>query len=823
MIDTLWQDIRYATRSLRRTPGFAAAAIVTLALGIGANTTIFSLIQAVMFRALPVTAPDELYFVATGLPGGAEITTASNYPWLERVRQRTDVFAGVTAFNIRDFKVSSDGGAETVVGQYVSGNYHALVGVPMALGRGFAAEDDRSPGSSPIAVISEGYWSRRFGKRTDIIGQTLVVGGRSLTIVGVTAPGFEGMTPGRSVEISLPLSIRIQDEPDFLTWLDSWTSMPLVVRLKPGVDGRQAEAVVRSAFSVHMAQPEMRFGRSSDGQTRTALLLPARKGQDRLRADYQLPLVVLMAMVGVVLLIACVNVGNLMYVRNTGRSREVAVRLSVGASRGRVVRQFVVESLVLAVAGGAIGVMLAGWGTRLLSGLFRGNQNPIVIDAQPDGTVLIFAALLSALTAILFGLAPGFAATRIAPAPALRSGSQGHSASHRSPSRCALAAGQLALSMVLTFGAALLVQTQKNLQRVDGGFETRNLIIFALDARDTAFPAERVVGLCQDILDRVRSRSAVVSASCSTTSPVGSEFERRILGRPARQPGTGGDDTVFANSVTPDYFGTFGIPLLRGRLFTQQDTAMSRRVAIINESVARAHFGDTDPVGREIAFGSKPDPQQALTVVGVVRDARQSLRDTPPRMVYQPLDQIRTPPADLTGAVRTTGDSRVIAELVRSEVQAITRDVAVSWVRTMEEQIASSLFSERLLARLSTAFGVLALLLACVGLYGVISYDVTRRRRDIAVRMALGVSRFVVLGDVLRQAASIVIAGLAMGLAGAWFASQLVEGFLFGLTARDPYTLGVAAVTLTVTAMLAAFLPARRAAQVDPAIILRTD
>ncbi|HEU4690183.1 MAG TPA: ABC transporter permease, partial [Vicinamibacterales bacterium] len=690
MTDALWQDLRYAARSLRRTPAFAAAAIVTLALGIGANTTIYSLIEAVMLRTLPVTAPGELRFVAIGLPGSDDITTASNYPWLERVRQRTDVFAGVTTYNIRDFKVSSESGAERVVGQYVSGNYHALVGVPMALGRGFASEDDRVPGSSPIAVISDGYWSRRFGRRSDIIGQTLLVGGRSLTIVGVTAPGFEGMVPGRSVAITLPLSIRLQDEPDFLTWLDSWTSMPIVARVRRDVDARQAEAALASAFREHMSQPETQgFGRSRDGQPRTALLLPAARGQDRLRREYESPLAVLMAMVGVVLLIACVNVANLLYVRGTARAREVALRMSVGASRGRMVQQCLVESFVLALAGGAIGLMLAGWGTRFVAALFSENQNPIVINAQPDGTVLLFVVALSILTGIVFGLVPALKATRVALATALRSGTPGTVTSYRSPGRYALVAGQLALCLVLTFGAALLVRTQQNLQRVDGGFNTTNLLVFALDARDTAFPAERVVGLCSDVIDRIRTRPEVISGACSTMSPVDTAFEGRILGMPAPQPGVRADDTVFANTVTPDYFATFGIPVLRGRLFTPQDTAGSVRVAIINESVARAYFGDADPIGRAIAFGRKPDPSRALTVVGVVADARQSLRDTPPRMVYQPLAQIAEQPVDLTAAVRTTGDPVSVAGLVRGEVRALTRDVAVSWVRTMEEQIAA--------------------------------------------------------------------------------------------------------------------------------------
>ncbi len=826
MIDSLVEDLRYAFRSLRRTPAFTAAALATLALGIGANTAIFSLIEAVMLRTLPVEAPDELQFVAIGLPGrdGDEITTASNYPWFERVRQRTDVFADVTAFNIRNFKVASESGADTVVGQYVSGNYHALVGVPIALGRGFSAENDRGPGSSPIAVISDGYWSRRFDRRADVIGQALVVGGRSLTIVGVTAPGFEGMVPGRSVEITLPLSIRIQDEPDFLTWLDSWTSMPLVARLKPGVDARQAEAALQSVFREHMSQPETQgFSRTRDGQLRTALLLPAARGQARLRNDYDLTLTVLMGMVGVVLLIACINIANLLIVRGAARAREIAVRISVGASRGRLLRQFLTESILLAVGGGAFGFILAGWGTRFIAGLFRENQNPIVIDAQPDGTVLLFASVLSVMTGVLFGLAPAFGATRIAPTRALKTGSAGNGVSYRSIGRQALAAGQIALSLVLIFGAALLVRTLQNLQSVDGGFDADHVVVFALDARDTTFPADRVSGLCSDVLDRLRRRPGVSSASCSTMSPIDTAMEGRVIGIPSPPAGAPSDDTVLANTVTPDYFRTLGIQLLRGRLFTAQDTAVTTRVAIVNETVARTYFGDVDPVGRALAWGRKPDPTLALTVVGVVRDARQSLRDTPPPMVYQPLSQILEPPQDLTAAVRTTGNPAAVAGLVRGEVSALSRDVAVSWVRTMQQQIDASLMSERLVATLSAAFGALALLLACLGLYGVISYDVTRRRKDIGIRLALGATRATVVAEVLRQVGTIALTGLAVGLIGAWFASQLVSSLLFGLTARNPATLVMTALTLAFTAMLAGYLPARRAAQVDPAFTLRAE
>jgi predicted permease len=596
------------------------------------------------------------------------------------------------------------------------------------------------------------------------------------------------------------------------------------VRLKPGVDDRRAEAVLQLAFQEYMSRPETReFSRTPDGQIRRAMLLTAARGHDRLRNDYDLPLAVLMGMVGVVLLIACINVANLLFVRGTARAPEVAVRASVGASRNRLVRQFLTESLLLAMSGGAIALIFAAWGTRLVATLFRENQNPIVIDVQPDGVVLLFAGVLAVITGIVFGLLPAVRATRVALMPALRPGAIATGFPHPLSGRYALVAGQIALGLVLTFGAALLVRTLQNLQTLDGGFTTDTVLVFGLDARDTPFPAERVAGLCGGVLDRLRARPGVVAASCSTMSPIDTAMEGRILGIPLSPPGTRTDDIVLANTVTPDYFRTFGIQLVRGRLFTSQDAATSARVAIVNESVARAYFGDADPVGRTIAWGRKPDPARALTVVGVVRDARQSLRQSPPRMVYQPLEQILEAPQGLTAAVRTAEDPAAFAGIVRGEVRALSRDVAVPWVRTMREQIEASLVTERLLATLSAAFGALALLLACVGLYGVISYDVTRRRREIGIRLALGATRGGVLGGVLRQVGTIAIAGLGTGLVAAWFASQLVSDFLFGVTAGDPFTLGVAVLVLAVTAMLAGYLPARRAAQVDPAVTLRTE
>jgi predicted permease len=821
MFESIAQDSRYAVRSLRRTPAFALAAIATLALGIGANTAIFSLINAVTFRTLPLTAPQELYFVTHGV-GTSEVGTVSNYPWLERVRAHREVFAGVAGYNLRDFKVTSDDGAQRVVGQYATGNYHALIGVPIALGRGFASEDDRDLGSAPIAVISDGYWTRQFGRDPNAVGATLMVGGQPVTIVGVTAPGFEGMAPGRLVDVTLPLSMRIRAEPEFLTELDSWTSMPLVVRLRPGVDVRQAQAVVDASFRDHVSQPGISFGRTQQGERRTATLRSAAKGQDRLRNDYGVPLTVLMGMVGAVLLVACVNVANLLVVRGTTRAREIAVRMSVGATRGRLVRQFLTESLLLAAIGGGLGMLLAGWGTQFVSTLFLENLNPISIDVQPDIIVFAFAAGLSLATGLVFGSIPAFRSAQITITSALRHRGAGVIAVPGWSGHKALVAVQIALSVVLVFGAGLLVRTQHNLQQVDGGFTPDNLLVFSMDARDTTFPLERMTALCEDALARLRSHTASTSGSCSTMSPVDTALEGRVLGLPAPPPGPGAN-LVLANTVTPDYFRTFGIGLVRGRLFTNQDTSSSTRVAIINESVARAYFGNGDPVGQRIAYGSKPNPARALTVVGVVRDARHALRQTPPRMVYQPLAQILEPPEALTAAIRTTRDPAPWVPLVRSEVRALTTEVAVMWVRTMRQQIAAATTTERLLATLSTAFAVLALLLACVGLYGVISYDVVSHTREIGIRLALGADQSAVLAGVLRPTVMLIAAGLGTGLIAAAMTSTLVEGLLFGLTPRDPATLTVTATMLAVSALLAGYLPARRASRIDPTVALRAE
>ena len=661
-----------------------------------------------------------LYFVVHGT--GEGLSTSSNYPWFERVRQDTSVFDGVTAYNIRDFKVSSADRVDQVVGQYASGNYHAVVGAPLRLGRGFSAEDDRD--MAPIAVISDRYWSRRFGRSQDVIGKTLVIGGRSITIVGVTAEGFEGMQPGRSIDITLPLSVLIQDDPEFLVRTDTWTSMPLVARLKPGVDLVEARSIVASAYREHMSLPaNIEFSRAPGGRLRAATIQPAAKGSDRLRRDYATALRVLMGMVTVVLLISCANVANLLLMRAPARVREIAIRMSLGASRGRIARQLLTESVLLAVCGGALGLLLAAWGTESVSLLFRTGMYPIVIDLQPDGRVLLFAGVISLFTGLAFGLAPAWQTSAFDLAVALKSGEAAGRPARRRLGQQALVAAQIAMCFVLVFGAGLLGRTLQNLRNVDTGYHKDSVVLFALDVHDTSFDSARLAPLCLDVVERLLGRPEVRSGSCSTMSPVATNSEGRTITVPGYTRRPGSQPIIYANSIDSGYFDTLSIPVVRGRTFTVHDTASSPRVAVLSEGMARYFFGETDPLGRTFSFGSR-EVGPPITVVGIVRDARQALREPPPFMAYTPLTQRDEPAPALIGAVRTSGPTSGVASTVRNELRALTHELAVTYVRTMDEQFGAALVGERLLTTLSGSFALLALVLACVGLYGVMSYDV---------------------------------------------------------------------------------------------------
>lgn len=814
------RDLRYAVRSLRAAPTFTIAVVLTLALGIGANAAIFSLVQAVMLRRLPLTDPGQLHFIAHGSGTPRPDGTSSNYPYFERLRsQSTDVFAGITAATSRRFKVSTDAGVEQVRGQYVSGNYHALLGVRLAVGRGFSVEDDRANGVPAIGVISAAYWARQFNRRPDVVGQTITVDGTPVAVVGVTAPGFDGLDPGATVDITVPMSLMARHRPGFLDAHDGWTSLTLVARLKPDVSVSQATARTDAILQQYLREPDNVWAiQHSNDNFRQALLLPAARGTAGLRTQYGTPLGVLMGMVAVLLVIACLNIANLLTVRASARRKELAVRLSIGATRGRVARQLLTEHALIAAIGGGVGFALAGWGTRAVVGLLAQGRNGVSIDAQPDAGVLLFTTIVSVVTGLVFGTVPALRAARVDPLLALKSAVRHHRHA-RLTGRRLLAAGQVALSLALLVGAGLLVQTLKNVRTIDGGFQRDHLLLFGLDTSGTSFQAAGLPQLCGDLIERLRLRPGVSSGSCSTMSPVDTRAEFTGLHLPDR-PETPEARGIYVNVVSAGYFQTMGIPVRRGRAIGAGDTGAAEKVAVLNESAAAFFFPGEDPVGRTLSFIRRPDTM--IRIVGIVGDARHDLRDDPPRMVYTALTQIQGATAALTASVRAVDFDTIRAEL-RTEVRALSPAVVVNAVRTMEEQIDEEVVRERLLAILSTSFGVVALLLCCVGLYGVMAFDVAARHREIGVRLALGASRLSILLNVLRQAAIVAVPGLAVGLGLAWSSSKILEGLLFGLPPRDPVTLLGACLTLGLTAAAAALVPARRAAQVDPARVLRAD
>jgi len=808
-LEDAWQDTRYAGRTLRRNPTFAATVILTLALGIGANTAIFSLFDAIMLRSLSVHAPDDLHFIAQG---NTRIEPSSNYPYFERIRARTDLFAGVTAYlRTGRVKVTTGDGTETAPAQFVSGNYHAVIGVPMVLGRSFSSDDDR-PGAGPLeAVISEVYRTRKFARDPQILGRTLTIDGRPFSVVGVTAPGFAGLDPGTRVDVTLPLAARVLDSAGLLTDHGGWFGdMPVVVRLRPGITSETATAAIAVLFQQFIAEPDNAWLRKLSGSDRVrATLIPARRGTSDLRNQYSIAVQLLMAMVGLVLLIGCANIANLLMAHGTARAKEVAIRLSIGASRPRLIRQLLTESLLLALMGGVLGLLLARLGLHMIASMIGGGSTPVHLDLQPNLAVLAFTTAVSVAAGLLFGLGPALGATRVDMSPALKPTGVSIAQPTRRPwpSRQVLVSAQVGLCMLLVSGAGLLGQTMRNLETRTTGIDKHRLLLFSLDARRTSFPVERVPSLCDDLIARLRGRAGVVSGSCSRNIPINSRGNTTPLEVPGAAPRPLSARSVFTNMVTPEYFRTFGIGHAAGRAFDVHDAANTPRVAIVNRALVRAFFGESDPIGRSVHFyRGEANP---MTIVGVVEDATQrSLREEPPMTIYTPLSQLRQPEGLVTVALRTGDNASSLAESIRAEVRALASDVVVDNIRTMEQQIGTELVRERLLAMLSTAFAAVAVLLSCVGLYGVVSYDVTRSLRALGIRMALGARRRDVLWGVIRGALLVASIGIVGGLLATLAGARVVTSLLFGVAARDPLTLSAAATLLVVTTVVAAYIPA---------------
>jgi putative ABC transport system permease protein len=820
-LDELAQDLRYALRLIRKAPGFTAAAVLSLGLGIGANTAIFSLMDAVMLRTLPVVQPHNLRFVGHGRddrPG-----TMSNYPLFERYRALASVFSGVTAFTPAVFKMMTAEGLENVTGLWVSGNFHGVLGVPVTLGRGFGADDDRNTASPPVAVISDSFWTRRLGRDPSVLGRTLTLNGRIVTIVGVTPARFSGMAPGSNPDLTLPLFVRALDDPEYLAMHDTWTDLTIVARLNASATESEALAATDAVFQQYMSQPENSWIRKyAPDNYAKAILLPAAKGTFTLRRQYETALTVLMGMVAVVLLIASVNVANLLLVRSTTRAKEVAIRLCVGGARSRLIRQFLTESVLLAACGGALGILIANWGATAIMHLFSAAENRMLLDVSLNARVLAFTSIVSAITGIAFGIVPAVKATRVDLTPALKDAAVFPAGTRKWPAGHVLVTTQVAMSVLVLAVAGLLVRSLHNLKSLDAGFTKDNLLLFTLDTNSTPIPGSDRVRVYSEVIERVRALPGVLTVSGSTSSPIHTGGNSRALVMPPSVPENPETRGAFNNLVTPDYFATLGIDLLRGRAFTAQDSPVSQKVAVINQTMARFYFADRDPLGEAVRFVG--DPKQPFVVVGIVEDTHQmNLRDAPIRTVYTPLMQTDEPPSAATVEVRTVQDAAKLAPAVRDVVRTVSQHVVLRYVRTMDQQIDASLVRERLLAMLSSGFALLALVLSAIGLYGVMSYSVSRRAREIGIRMALGAARGSVLWQFMRQAIAVSLAGVIVGVVAALLTTKTLATFLFGLSAHDPLTLGAVCVLLLGTSLAAGVVPARRAASVDPARAIRAE
>jgi predicted permease len=817
-MQTLWQDLRYGARMLWRNPGFTLIAMLTLALGIGANTAIFSLADAVLLKSLPVERPEQLHFIARAGSHGLE--GAPPYPCFERFRDQNKTFEGLAAFD--DFKprVTIDGQAEEVSGQHVSGNYFSLLGVRPFLGRTLTPADDSIPGKGGLngfaGVISYNYWTRRFGGNPDVIGKVVQVGAHSVTIVGVTPPEFHGLYPGVEINLSVPMMIVGAEElaERYGWWFEA------VGRLKPGVTVEQARVDLDTIFQPFM--DELGFPAEERREHHARIELPpAGRGLDTLRRQYTAPLQALMGIVAVVLLIACANVANLLLARATARRKEFGVRLALGASRWRLLRQNFTESLLLAILGASLGLLMASWGIDLLIGFFSGGRNPLFLDAPLDGRVLLFTAGAALLTCLLFGIAPALQSARVNVGTTLKDSGDAH-ASSRSAFGKSLVVAQVALSLLLLAGAGLFLRTLRNLENLDPGFRREGVLTMRINPPEGVYRGPRLAILWKEILERVERLPGVRSASLAAFNPLEGRDRVIRIRIPGFTPGVERDLDIRLNQVSPGFFSTLGIAVTRGRAFTGSDGENAPRVALLNEAAARFYFGDRSPLGARISVNDRD--AAPYEIIGVVKDSRyRNLRETDSRLIYlptaQPLDRL----GRLTLAVRAAGKPSEMAGALREEIRAAGSDLMITNVATLEEQAEQSLLQERLLATLALSFGLLALLLACVGLYGVISYDVSRRTREIGIRIALGAGRGDIFRLIVGQGVGITLIGVGVGLAAALALTRLLSSQLFGVSSRDPLTFAAVALLLTFVALMACYIPARRATKVDPMVALRTE
>jgi len=813
-------DFGYALRQLRKRPGFTAAVTLSLGLGIGANTAIFSLIDAVLWRMLPVADPQHLLLLTHGT--GSSFSGGFTYQQYGAMRDKGPGHANLAAWSTTRLNVSVDGSLEpTLQGQLVSGNYFSVLGVAPRAGRAIGPEDDVANSGHPVAMIGYGYWKRRFGLAASAIGRDILISGTKFTIIGATPPGFFGAEVGASPDLFVPVAMQPAVMPDVENLLDApilySTWLQVIGRLAPGVTAPQAAGELDPLFTPLLPAPK--GGGAAEPQT--LAFAPAATGISALRRQFSQPLFILMGIVAMVLLIACANTANLLLARAASRSAEIGVRLALGAGRARLVRQLLVESLVLALLGGVCGILIALAATRWLVAYMSAGRSPIVLALDPDMRMLAFTAAISVLTGILFGLAPALRATRLDLAPALRRVTRSvHGGLRAGKLLCVV---QVALSLVLLIGAGLFVRSLQRILNQDGGVARDRVLIVRVepkgsDQRNIPGTTARLDRIYRDLQARVNGIPGVVSSSLAQFTPTTLRGNNVPFGLPS-----GEEKRALVPMVYPRYFGTMGIDLLAGRDFNDGDLAPgSPLVAIVNETFARQSFNG-NAVGQRLRQRA-----DAIEIVGVVRDSRYTnLRGDTPPVVYQTFLQTRTGRGQMALYVRIAAEPGAVLPHVRAAVQEIDRDLPLFEVRTLAAEMDAVLMQERLIATLSTVFSALALLLASVGLYGLLAFSVVERTGEMGIRMALGATRVDVIWSVMREGLLLVAAGVAVGVPAAFaagrIASSQIAGLLFGVRATDPATIALAAVLLAAVAAAAAFIPARRASRVDPLVALRNE
>jgi predicted permease len=830
---SLWPDLRFSLRAIRRSPLFASVAILSLALGIGANTAIFTLMDQLMLRLLPIKDPDQLVMLyQRGSHNGNNMgDRMHSYPIYKDLQQKAAPFSEVLCRRLVSTSISVDNQTERVETEMVSGNFFTMLGVKAAAGRVFNShDDDRVVLGHPVVVLSYDYWQTRFARDPNAVGKKILVNNYPMTIVGVSAPGFAGIDPAVAPQIRVPILMEPAMVPEW-SWMQPsdrrtrWVQV--FARLKPGYTVDSARAPLQGLFhQIREYETTLPAAKTWSAYMRDQFLRgtihieKAATGYSSLRNSFSTALIVLMCMVGLVLLIACANVANLLIARAFARQKEIAVRLSMGASRGQLVRQLLVESMVLSLAGGLAGVLLAIAMTRGLLALVPNDGNPLLISAQPDLRILLFTLLLTFLTGLIFGLVPALRASRpdlwttLKDAVGSIAGSGGTLFLRKG-----LVTAQVALSFLLLFGAGLFVRSLHNLKAVDTGFrDLDNLVTFQVSPALNGYDAPRTVHFCEELLAHIRSLPGIKSAALASVALLHADEWDSSTKVEGHQEKDGEDMQAFMNSVSPGYFETMGIPIKEGRDFDRRDIKDNSKVAIVNERFARHFFGDKSAVGRHLGRGGGPGSKLDTEIVGVVAD---TLYEGPREGVRR---QVFIPNWGNQGVafyVRAGLGSTSAYASLRSEVKKLDASMPVYELKTLGGQLDETLLTERLVALLSAGFGLLATLLAAMGLYGVMAFVVARRTKELGVRMALGAQPASVIWLVMKDVLLLLVLGLAVGIPAAIALGRLVAAQLYGIKVNDPGIAGASVGVLIVVACLAGFIPARRASRIDPILALR--